>query len=431
MFPRAIGFILLVAVLASVNRAAQAASFPRGPFVQNATPNSVQVIWRTSTPASTFVEFGLSTNLGSIVTNSAQVSTHVATLAGLMPGTGYYYRAGSANPGGTTLAGIERFQTLKTEGAVEIVVVGDSASGSAASRMVAATMAREVSRAEIGLHLGDVVYEGIGIDANVQTEFFNLYQPLIKNLPFYVIAGNHDLDASARNSRDDLTGTNYQAMFHLPTNTATGTELFYSFDHGDVHFTCLFVPWFLNNLHTQISNGSPQYIWMTNDLASSTKPWKLLLTHFPVANAGNHANRDYNSNSIPDQADLLSLLLPPARQYGVQMILASHDHNFQRFAPTNGVHTVVSGGGGRALYQQSTQHVALAQFWPIYHYLNLSISGDTLRIQAVNTNGTMFDSLTVSKALPPRLTCQASWFTPAIAAGPANDGDGNISGAGL
>lgn len=420
--------LLLSGGLSGANLAVQAASFPRGPFVQNATTNSVQVIWRTPTPASTFVEFGLSTDLGSLVTDDALVSTHVATLSGLTPGTRYYYRAGSANAGGTTLGDVEWFQTLKTDGAVEIVVVGDSASGSADSSMVAAMMARERSRAEIGLHLGDVVYEGIGIDANVQTEFFNLYQPLIKNLPFYLIAGNHDLDASARNSRDDLTGTNFQALFYLPTNTATGTELFYSFDHGDVHFTCLFVPWFLNNLYSQISNGSPQYIWMTNDLATSAKPWKLLLTHFPVANAGTHANRDYYTNSIPDQVDLLSLLLPPAQQYGVQMILASHDHNYQKFAPTNGVHILVSGGGGRALYQQATQHVALAQFWPIYHYCNLSVGGDTLRIQAVNTNGTVFDSLTVTKALPPRLTHQASWHTPAIASGPANDGDGNIMG---
>jgi len=45
-------------------------------------------------------------------------------------------------------------------------------------------MLRECDRAEMGLHLREVVYYGISYETNVQLEFFKPYQPLIKNVPF-------------------------------------------------------------------------------------------------------------------------------------------------------------------------------------------------------------------------------------------------------
>ena len=92
------------------------------------------------------------------------------------------------------------------------------------------------------------------------------------------------------------------------------------------------------------------------------------------------------------------------------------------------MHHLISGGGGRGLYTISTQHVAMAQFWPVYHYMNFSLAGDTLRLEAVDTNGVVFDQVTVTKALPARQTFQAAWNTPIIESLPANDGDGNVNG---
>ena len=45
------------------------ANFPRGPFIQNSTPTSVQIIWRTATNASSFVRYGLSPAVSTVVTN--------------------------------------------------------------------------------------------------------------------------------------------------------------------------------------------------------------------------------------------------------------------------------------------------------------------------------------------------------------------------
>ena len=77
----------------------------------------------------------------------------------------------------------------------------------------------------------------------------------------------------------------------MPTNSVTGTEHFYSFDHGDVHFCALFVPVRAQNPlypNYYLGDGTAQYSWLTNDLATTTKPWKILFFHCPLNTCGPH-----------------------------------------------------------------------------------------------------------------------------------------------
>ena len=57
----------------------------------------------------------------------------------------------------------------------------------------------------------------------------------MRSVPFYFSMGNHEVDGPSFEQP-------YLQTFYLPTNPVTGTEHFYSFDHGDAHFTVLFVP---------------------------------------------------------------------------------------------------------------------------------------------------------------------------------------------
>jgi hypothetical protein len=129
----------------------------------------------------------------------------------------------------------------------------------------------------------------------------------------------------------------------LPKNPATGTEHFYSFDHGDAHFSVLLQPYASQYLLTP---GDMQYNWLTNDLATTAKPWKFIFMHVPIASSGAHRFDDYAQFGTPDDIDIRNALLPVAAQYGVQMIFTGHDHNYGRFNPMNGVYSVVTGGGG-------------------------------------------------------------------------------------
>ncbi len=393
-------------------------SFTRGPFVQNATSNSIQVIWRTAAAASTCVAYGLSQPPEMTITNGLLVNNHVVTLTNLTLGATYYYQVISENGGGRLSSAVESCRTLKTEGPVSFEVVSDTAGGGNTTSNLALRMI--TSNPDLVVHCGDVVSRDFN-DTSVGTEFFNPFQPLIKNTPVYLIPGNHDTDSMFGGDG----GTNFQNAFYLPTNSATGTELFYSFDHGDVHFVCLFDPWFRVYVPTV---GDAQYNWLTNDLARSTKPWKLIFGHFPLATTAFHYNDNYNGNTIWDQYELMNLLAPLAQQYGVQMFFSGHDHCFQRFAPTNGMHAIVNGSGGQSLYSYANMHSALAQFWKTYSFLRVSITNDTLFLQAVGTDGLVFDSMTVQRTSPARQTYEATWHTVSFRAGVANDGDGNIAG---
>ena len=44
----------------------------------------------------------------------------------------------------------------------------------------------------------------------------------------------------------------------------------------------------------EMYEGSAQYCWLTNDLAASSKPWKFIFLHHPLATSGNYvAPRTY------------------------------------------------------------------------------------------------------------------------------------------
>lgn len=413
------GTLLYTATNTFTVRSDLAASFTRGPFVQNVSTGGLQIIWRTSVPGSSFVTYGPTEGGGFSITNPAPVTNHVVTIGNLEPDTLYYYSVGSDLGCGALRSANETVRTLKDVGSIRFLVVGDTAGGY--SSAVAEVMRDQA--ADLVVHLGDIVYSGFS-DAAVGLEFFDAFQPQIKNVPFYLIPGNHDID-----SPPDPTALNFRNAFYLPTNSATGTEIFYSFDHGDVHFTCLFNPWFVDYVFREIDS---QYTWLTNDLAKTTKPWKFLFLHLPIATSSYHALDDYNGgglgNGILDQTEMMNLMLPVAQRYGVQMVFGSHDHDFERFAPTNGLHHLVSGGGGRGIYEMYVQHEASAQFWPAYHSVVVAVTNDTLTIQAVGTNGAVFDAMTVQRALPPPQLYHAAWNSPAIETAPANNDDGNIMG---
>lgn len=397
-------------------------NFPRGPFVQNSTATSVQIIWRTATPGSSFVRYGPSPAVTMVVTNEDLVTNHVMTLTGLAPDTKYFYQVGSAtnaedNP---LCSAVEWFRTLKLSGPITFGALGDTGDGSSFQRSVAAVL--RSFNPDLVIHHGDTIYGGF-TDATVDTRLFNIYRPQMKNTPFFFSVGNHDL-----NCCDPPYGdlSHYVNSFYLPTNSMDGSELYYSFDHGDCHFVALYNPWFSSYVFT---NGTEQYHWLTNDLAMSNKKWKFLFFHNPIAHSGNpHSGADRDGNGVLDQTQLMHLLEPVANTYGVQLIFAGHDHTFEKFAPTNGLHTVVSGGGGYSfLYQLLMRHVATAQHRPIHHCLKVTVDGDVLTVEALSTAGAYVDGFVINRALPADRINSSKWNTPTFETAAPNT-DGNVPG---
>src|SRR5216117_1053841 len=92
---------------------------------------------------------------------------------------------------------------------------------------------------DLWLMLGDNAYPD-GTDAQYQAAVFDMYPALLHNSPVWPTLGNHD-----GQSADSATQSGpYYDIFTLPTQAeaggvASGTEAYYSFDYGNMHFVVL------------------------------------------------------------------------------------------------------------------------------------------------------------------------------------------------
>jgi hypothetical protein len=383
----------------------------------------MQVIWRTPVPADSVVDFGTNQILDSELSDPTLTTNHVLTLTNLLPGSQYFYSVRSTAGGITAVSTTNSFHTLKMSGDVSFLVLGDTGTGLLEQYAVANTMLQ--TEADLVLQSGDVIdipYFTFGLE---DTRCLSVFRRQMRSVPFFFALGNHEVDNGA-------LGTAYLATFHLPTNSVTGTSHFYSFDHGDAHFVVLYMPFYIEIPALdayKLSEGSDQYNWFTNDLASSSKPWKFIVVHHPLASSGSHRNDHYSGSALTDAQVLQNLILPVAERYGVEMIFNGHDHDYERFNPINGVQLIANGSGGSLMNGiQDQRDGASSQFYTVPEFLKVTIQGDSLFLQAITTNGNVFDYMSLRRTPPPSQIYESAWHTPVVETAPANDGHGNING---
>ncbi len=398
------------------------ANFQRGPFLQNATSNSIQVIWRTPVTSDGAVDYGTTPDLGSEIADPTRTTNHVFTLTGLQPDTQYFYCVRTVSRGVQVVSPTNSFRTLKTAGDVTFLVMGDGGNGSVPAYQVAAAMRQ--SAGDLVMHVGDIVYPNFTFGLE-DTRCLSVYGQQMRSVPFFFAMGNHELEGGA-------LGTAYFATFSLPTNSVFGTEHFYSFDHGDAHLVVLFLPSmqsFPGFEQYELHEGSTQYQWLTNDLAASGKPWKFLFLHHPLAGSGSHHTDLYNGSSLYDWQVVQNMLIPVARQYGVQMVFSGHDHDYERFNPIQGVQLIVTGASGSYMSGiQDERDASSSQFYTVPEFIRVSIQGNSLHCEAVGTNAQPFDELFIERTPPAPQLYSAASNTPLVESRPADDGHGNLNG---
>ena len=109
-------------------------------------------------------------------------------------------------------------------------------------------------------------------------------------------------------------------------------------------------------------------------------------------------------------------LAPLFEEYGVDIVLAGHDHSYQRSYPLRAGNAidghmepdfldpgapiyVVTGGGGADLYPLF-RSLRMASVAMRHHAVIVDIEGDELRMSAVDTAGVVFDSMSIRKTIP-------------------------------
>jgi hypothetical protein len=129
--------------------------------------------------------------------------------------------------------------------------------------------------------------------------------------------------------------------------------------------------------------------WLEQQLAESAASWKIALFHHPPYTCGGHAGNP----------DVVRSWVPLFESYGVQLVLSGHDHDYQRFAPWNGVTYVVDGGGGAELYRT---HGCPRSYPPRVRALNqhgflyVSATDAQLDVFAVDLRGRVRDHFAVA-----------------------------------
>jgi hypothetical protein len=111
------------------------------------------------------------------------------------------------------------------------------------------------------------------------------------------------------------------------------------------------------------SVGSPQWRWLQAELAGHRARCTLAYWHHPRWSSGLHG-------SDGTMSDLWRLLA----RAGVDVVLAGHDHHYERFAPIDGVRSFVVGTGGRSHYPVFFRLPASrAVDWTTYGVLRLTL----------------------------------------------------------
>jgi hypothetical protein len=331
--------------------AAEAATVTRGPYLQEGTPNSVIIRWRTDVATDSRVSYGSAPGaLVSVVDNPSLRTEHELTVSGLFPDTIYYYAVGTST---AILAGDDAnhfFLTAPVAGLAKptrIWVLGDSGTANGNARAVRnAYEAFSGSRhTDLWLMLGDNAY-GSGTDSEYQSAVFDMYPQMLRKSVLWPTLGNHD-GISANSSTQSGP---YYDIFTLPKNAeaggiASGTEAYYSFDYGNMHFIVL------DSFETDRSPTGAMLTWLQADLLATTQDWIMAFWHHPPYSKGSH-----DSDTESELKEMRENVLPLLEQGGVDLVLAGHSHSYERSFLLDGHYgtsntlvpsMILNGGDGR------------------------------------------------------------------------------------
>ncbi|HXJ57595.1 MAG TPA: metallophosphoesterase family protein [Verrucomicrobiae bacterium] len=440
-------------------------AFARAPYLQLATADSMTVVWRTEGESKPVVRYGLAlnqldqfvaaTNIVTRValsTNEAELKALRATdpalserprlhsaprglfqyearITGLSPNTQYYYAVYDGARRLTEADPSYRFVTHPALGEARPArfwVVGDSGSGRAAQHDVYTSMLNllkdERRPLDFCLHLGGMAFDR-GRDVEFQTRFFEMYEPTLRQVVCWPTMGAQE---GATSYGTNGVGPYYDA-YVCPTRAEaggvpTGTEAYYSFDYGRIHFICL------DSYDLDRKPSGPMASWLRLDLERTRADWVIAFFHHPPYTKGTH-----DSDQEKQLIDMRMHIMPILESGGVDIVLTAHSHIYERSmlmdqaydTPTvahgailddaegdprtgqayrksagleanGGTIQVVAGNGGAPLGRKGTMPV-MRKILVEHGSVIIDIDGDTLQGRMLNKFGEVNDAFGLIK----------------------------------
>jgi hypothetical protein len=321
-----------------------------GPFVVNATSRGATVAWIVESDEVTVRA------AGAAATTSPALRVEYTGLTGLQPSTRYDYEvSGQKGWFKTAPSGAEPFR---------FVLYGDVRTRHEVHRRVMSAILKS-GVPDLVLQSGDLVENGN--DSALWATFFDIERELLRQTVFVPTVGNHE-----RNSQD------FYDFFQsrMP---------YFSFNWGNAHFIVI---------NTDIGNVSTSKIardefwqkqtqWLEEDLAANQKAdYRFVMGHHPPFTA---VERRQGDNPH------VTALTPMFEKYHVTAGLFGHDHNYQHYLK-NGVHYIVSGGGGAPLYDVNKPDPAITQkVASIENFVSVRVNGKRASVEAISIDGKVLD----------------------------------------
>lgn len=295
----------------------------RGPYLQGGTAHGATIRFSTSVPIVPTLRYGRSPSALTEIRTGTRRTDHIFVLEGLEPATRYFY-AIEAN--GQVLAGgyddfwFRTHPEPGTDRPTRIWVIGDSGDGQFSESEPVLESYRKFTGSEptdVWLMLGDNAYKSGTLEEH-QDGVFDMFAKQLRNTFVWPIIGNHDKRAFEGN-----TGP-YFDVFTLPTEgesggVPSGTEYYYSFDYGNIHFVGLY------SSKEGLAPGSPQLDWLDRDLRANDAEWTIAFFHISPYSTGEH-----ESDSLERHINVRQNALPILEKHGVDLVLTGHSHCYQR-----------------------------------------------------------------------------------------------------
>ncbi len=311
-----------------------------------------------------------------LLQNDRYVNRFTATLTGLSPGVSYTYKVGSDKGGWSDIRSFET-QSKGPEGAFSFIWFGDTHFSPHFGDMARQTLARHPQVAFYQI-AGDLVTTGLYRD-DWDKLFYNAGS-IFSYKPLMPVPGNHD-------SQDGLGAWMYKEMFSLPENgpEKNPSEMTYSYKYRNALFLMIDATLPIDN----------QTAWIEKQLSESKEKWKFVMFHFPP----------YNFEE--DYSEIRKKWCSLFDKYHVDMVMGGHVHYYMRTKPMYKEKPVLRPADG-TIYTISISIPATHDPWPDEDYAvvrrksgplyqHISIDGNTLVYQSLDSAGVAFDELRIVK----------------------------------
>jgi predicted phosphodiesterase len=343
----------------------------RGPVVAEIRETSARIALATDPGLPASLEWGTGEDLDHHLESPAG-RQHTFDLAGLPPRAQITYRVHA----GASQSARCKLHTAPLSGdVIRIGVYGDVRGGHGIHRRIVDAMLSEAL--DLVVVTGDMVLHGSD-EADWQ-QFFTMTGEMLAQLLYFPAVGNHDLGWDGAD-----VARRAQEVFTLPPGPAGRPDdaYWYSYDLADIHLVFL---------DSNAYERPEQERWLTADLTAARANHAraiIALTHDGPYARGLHRGR----------AIARDRYVPILAAHHVDLLLAGHDHLYQR-GEAGGIRYIVSGGGGSSLYQISCGIAdkpacppdGMQKVLVEHHYITLTIDSDVMEMCPRRANDSLLE----------------------------------------